>query len=80
MHERHIRDLPCSSRVSILVFVELALDDLKTNDAILGGVSFQSLFSWNLLLMRDYTPLSVLTALFQSLFSWNLLLMTGIRK
>ena len=38
-------------RVSILVFVELALDDQRQLLLHLLGVEFQSLFSWNLLLM-----------------------------
>ena len=38
---------------------------------------FQSLFSWNLLLMPDYLYLSLAIVVFQSLFSWNLLLMSG---
>ncbi len=38
-------------------------------------LEFQSLFSWNLLLMK-YAILENVAALrFQSLFSWNLLLM-----
>jgi len=60
--------------VSILVFVELALDRLDFARAHPPGAGFQSLFSWNLL---SISP-SVLTAepyftAFQSLFSWNLL-------
>ena len=40
--------------VSILVFVELALDDFS-NLTIRYGISlFQSLFSWNLLLMSGF--------------------------
>ena len=37
--------------VSILVFVELALDDIDANDELVHVAPFQSLFSWNLLLM-----------------------------
>ena len=37
--------------VSILVFVELALDDMAGKDLSPGQAMFQSLFSWNLLLM-----------------------------
>ena len=37
--------------VSIFVFVELALDDGRTEFEIYGEMEFQSLFSWNLLLM-----------------------------
>ena len=36
---------------------------------------FQSLFSWNLLLMSTNINLEDFGTLFQSLFSWNLLLM-----
>ena len=39
--------------VSILVFVELALDDTVDRDAGLLTM-FQSLFSWNLLLMSGF--------------------------
>ena len=63
------------SLVSILVFVELALDanEVQTMFTVLG---FQSLFSWNLLLMLviDFIELPQVP-MFQSLFSWNLLLM-----
>ena len=61
--------------VSILVFVELALDDPVEEPWELV-VPFQSLFSWNLLLMMimGFTPYRLPLA-FQSLFSWNLLLM-----
>ena len=37
--------------VSILVFVELALDEAFGPDDLLLQAVFQSLFSWNLLLM-----------------------------
>ncbi len=64
-------------KVSILVFVELALDEgIKAITTYADGV-FQSLFSWNLLLMTGIEMEKhafVLT--FQSLFSWNLLLMS----
>jgi len=39
------------SYVSILVFVELALDDIVRYSDKLSEALFQSLFSWNLLLM-----------------------------
>ena len=39
---------------------------------------FQSLFSWNLLLMKNQEePHRLHIQKFQSLFSWNLLLMSG---
>ena len=62
--------------VSILVFVELALDVRNWISGALRTLRFQSLFSWNLLLMSQYEEeyLEHLTK-FQSLFSWNLLLM-----
>ena len=90
------------SQVSILVFVELALDEIQAPSNLGEFVKFQSLFSWNLLLMtwlgqlaRRSLPVSILVFvelalddcdelfsftrylldLFQSLFSWNLLLM-----
>jgi len=37
--------------VSILVFVELALDDYSDEVSSWKSLGFQSLFSWNLLLM-----------------------------
>ena len=37
--------------------------------------AFQSLFSWNLLLMLFCGALGLVNDMFQSLFSWNLLLM-----
>ena len=42
--------------VSILVFVELALD-VRAKVESVGASMFQSLFSWNLLLMSDMSPL-----------------------
>ena len=47
-HRRH------AAQVSILVFVELALDGRPATIEELDAVGFQSLFSWNLLLMREY--------------------------
>jgi len=38
-------------QVSILVFVELALDGPDVDDLLVVWIKFQSLFSWNLLLM-----------------------------
>ena len=61
-------------RVSILVFVELALDVYAARSKIPVGPLFQSLFSWNLLLMITVGRVAALK-MFQSLFSWNLLLM-----
>ena len=66
---------PEQGQVSILVFVELALDG-RTEHRLYRLKEFQSLFSWNLLLMcgaSDGPDPEVLQ--FQSLFSWNLLLM-----
>ena len=60
--------------VSILVFVELALDANQHASKIFP-VGFQSLFSWNLLLMVVKDQRSRYVDGFQSLFSWNLLLM-----
>ncbi len=58
--------------------MELALDGLGVADASELAIGFQSLFSWNLLLMFDKVlDLKSLMA-FQSLFSWNLLLMFGM--
>ncbi len=37
--------------VSILVFVELALDEIESTGNMINQSMFQSLFSWNLLLM-----------------------------
>ena len=64
--------------VSILVFVELALDEFQYLE-IWQWVfqQFQSLFSWNLLLMLASSCLNMSSIWFQSLFSWNLLLMSG---
>ncbi len=62
-------------RVSILVFVELALDANRSNAIAEFGRMFQSLFSWNLLLMRGGGEILAVFLEFQSLFSWNLLLM-----
>ena len=43
--------------VSILVFVELALDEKATYTHLTRGLTeFQSLFSWNLLLMEERAP------------------------
>ena len=65
-------------RVSILVFVELALDARRQNMTHLAKVLFQSLFSWNLLLMPAEGQECIgFSPEFQSLFSWNLLLMCG---
>ena len=72
---------PALNGVSILVFVELALDGQwgyhprhRVYDSRYG--EFQSLFSWNLLLMQNIVhPHRKSPAVFQSLFSWNLLLM-----
>ena len=48
--------LPELQGVSILVFVELALDD-RGNSSFRGEEPwFQSLFSWNLLLMISWPP------------------------
>ena len=62
--------------VSILVFVELALDDGNVFEQMAKEVAtFQSLFSWNLLLMVHFVMPRAVRISFQSLFSWNLLLM-----
>jgi len=61
--------------VSILVFVELALDGLDIQLGLSPDSWFQSLFSWNLLLMIDIMAETIADLQFQSLFSWNLLLM-----
>ena len=66
---------PILSRVSILVFVELALDVPERRDQEARKHKFQSLFSWNLLLMFLSFSLYRRCSMFQSLFSWNLLLM-----
>ena len=42
---------------------------------VLDYYQFQSLFSWNLLLMADDEIIGKTFLMFQSLFSWNLLLM-----
>jgi len=57
--------------------VELALDVLA--GGITGPASswFQSLFSWNLILMAAQPGGEIMSIQFQSLFSWNLLLMVG---
>ena len=44
-------DNPHNTVVSILVFVELALDVIAGSWSALPSSQFQSLFSWNLLLM-----------------------------
>ena len=67
---------PILSRVSILVFVELALDVPERRDQEARKHKFQSLFSWNLLLMFLSFSLYRRCSMFQSLFSWNLLLMS----
>ena len=61
--------------VSILVFVELALDAQDQDQVVYGITVFQSLFSWNLLLMGEGYMEAWHDSEFQSLFSWNLLLM-----
>ena len=96
----HLRSAhPSCPSVSILVFVELALDARLSlssgsdpqgfNPCFRGTCSwwyavffdgtraawFQSLFSWNLLLMSKLLNAASLEDGFQSLFSWNLLLM-----
>ena len=64
------------AQVSILVFVELALDAGADQLKQIVGRMFQSLFSWNLLLMTGQVMVRVPRYyMFQSLFSWNLLLM-----
>ena len=65
-----------TTRVSILVFVELALDDLPRAAYKSEHDEFQSLFSWNLLLMSSPGSWFCSMLWFQSLFSWNLLLMS----
>jgi len=61
--------------VSILVFVELALDVWDLGSGKVQVALFQSLFSWNLLLMVRSVCIMGSERVFQSLFSWNLLLM-----
>ena len=63
------------NNVSILVFVELALDGCAGKVQEDYKKMFQSLFSWNLLLMFVKIGDSLRHDMFQSLFSWNLLLM-----
>ena len=46
-----------SEVVSILVFVELALDGLARYKGYFDEIEFQSLFSWNLLLMLEQNNL-----------------------
>ena len=48
--------------VSILVFVELALDEVPRDHWLCLLDLFQSLFSWNLLLMRERRDVSLCTA------------------
>ena len=50
----------------------------NTTDDVNPTLEFQSLFSWNLLLMELEDALVEERAKFQSLFSWNLLLMSSI--
>jgi len=66
--------------VSILVFVELALDGCDFLDRRGFLALFQSLFSWNLLLMCMMMDGKLIPLEFQSLFSWNLLLMSNCRS
>ena len=66
--------------VSILVFVELALDVLE-GSGVGSTILFQSLFSWNLLLMLGGAAKATSDGtMFQSLFSWNLLLMREVMR
>ena len=57
--------------------MELALDALRSVSFAVPVLEFQSLFSWNLLLMpaKEYSAWAC-NIVFQSLFSWNLLLMS----
>jgi len=71
-------DINCQSvaveiaRVSILVFVELALGQAREAPALNPCTKFQSLFSWNLPSDANTKILRQGEILFQSLFSWNL--------
>ena len=51
-------DILVPDSVSILVFVELALDGLAAGAVGVAAVGFQSLFSWNLLLMGESMALT----------------------
>ena len=50
-HDKHLVEL-LVEHVSILVFVELALDEGSCDLCRVSDCLFQSLFSWNLLLMN----------------------------
>ena len=58
--------------------MELALDVQVSISLPVAGMLFQSLFSWNLLLMQHVRDQDIQEGGFQSLFSWNLLLMLRI--